>query len=263
MLRTVVAFLFVFTLLGASQSCVSANFIVGGDFENQAVFQNLPHYQLGPNSEKWGRSWNGDWTPSGLESSWRAITPGGDWGGTGAICRTEDFASGWKWARSGEVFGVLAVSNTLTQTFTATNTETLQLSWYDANRNSWRTDTWFGREASYQVSITDVAADTTVAEGDYTSQVYGGSDVNSQNNASDDRFLLANRKGWFSKSLVAFNVVAGKQYTVSFTGTNSEDRTTLLDDVSLVSAVPEPSSLGLLSLGAIGCAFLRRRRQQG
>ncbi len=252
--------LLVFGLMATSQNSVFAGYIVGGDFENQAVFQNLPSYQDGPNGEKWGRSWNDGWTTAGLASSWRDIVSGGDWAGNGAICRTEDFATGWKWARSGVVFGVLQANRTLSQTFTATKTETLQLSWYDANRNSWRGDTWFGRQANYQVSVTEGM--TTIAQGNYTSVVYGGSESNSQSNTSDDRFLLANKKGWFSKSLVAFNVEAGKTYTVSFAGTSSDDRTTLLDDVS-ISAVPEPSSLGLLSLGAIGCAFSRRRRQQG
>lgn len=261
MLRMTSITLLALTILMLSQATASAGYIVGGDFENQADFQSLPVYQLGPNNERWGRAWNGG--QSGDVSSWRDIVLGGDWGGTGAICRTEDFATGWKWARSGVVFGVLQAGRTLSQTFTATNNETLQLSWYDANRNSWRGDTWFGRQASYQVSVTEVGPSTTVAQGNYTSQVYGGSDANSWNNVSDDRFTLENRKGWFAKSLVSFNVEAGKTYTVSFTGTSPDDRTTLLDDVSLINAVPEPSSLGLLSLGTLGCAFLRRRRQQG
>lgn len=258
--RNVLGGLLVLGMMATTQNSVFAGYIVGGDFENQAVFQNLAHYQLGPGGEKWGRSWNGGWDSAGLASSWRDIQSGGDWGGNAAICRTEDFATGWKWARSGVVFGVLQAGRTLSQTFTATKNETLQLSWYDANRNSWRGDTWFGRQANYQVSVTE--GTTTIAQGNYTSQVYGGLESNSQINASDDRFLLENKKGWFSKSLVAFNVEAGKTYTVSFAVTSSDDRTTLLDDVS-ISAVPEPSSLGLLSLGALGCAFLRRRRHQG
>lgn len=263
MLRNIVTLVLVLVFVGTSQNTLFANFIIGGDFENQAVQQALPFYELGPNGEKWGRAWNADWSEEGLVSSWRDIQTGGDWGGDGAICRTEDFATGWKWARSGVVFGVLQAGRTLSQTFTATSNQTLQLSWHDANRNSWREDTWFGREASYQVSVTEVGLGTTVAQGNYTSQVYGGSDANSWNSVSDDRFTLENRKGWFAKSLVSFNVEAGKTYTVSFTGTSPDDRTTLLDDVSLVNAVPEPGSLGLLSLGAIGCTLLRRRRQQG
>jgi hypothetical protein len=249
-----VTFIFL-ALLGISSQTATANFILDGGFEQQAVLQNNPHYSFGPNGEKWGAAYG---SPVSTANSWQNNFNGA-WSG-GAIARTEDYTTGWKWARSGVVFGVLQAGRTLSQTFTATKNETLQLSWYDANRNSWRGDTWFGRQANYQVSVTE--GTTTIAQGNYTSKVYGGLESNSQINASDDRFLPENKKGWFSKSLVAFNVEAGKTYTVSFAGTSSDDRTTLLDDVS-ISAVPEPSSLGLLSLGALGCAFLRRRRHQG
>jgi hypothetical protein len=68
---------------------------------------------------------------------------------------------------------------------------------------------------------------------------------------------------------------AGMNYTLSFNSLSPyyydangnqkvDDRTTFLDDISLTaSPVPEPTTLSLFSLGAIGCAFLRRRRQQG
>jgi hypothetical protein len=58
--------------------------------------------------------------------------------------------------------------------------------------------------------------------------------------------------------------VAGGTYTVEFTGTNSENSdaggvTSFIDSVQISNAVPEPASIGLLSIGALG--LLSRRRK--
>ncbi|MBM3965120.1 MAG: hypothetical protein FJ308_08650 [Planctomycetes bacterium] len=155
-------------ILAIRQSASAAIVVLDGSFESQATVQNLPHYQMGPNGEKWGRAWNGDWTPAGLESSWRDVEAGkGVWVG-GEICRTEDFSTGWKWAHTGEVFGIIKDRQTMSQTFVADVDTTGSLSWYDANRSSWRNDTWFGRPNDYSVTITDNLGNIQTI-GNYTS----------------------------------------------------------------------------------------------
>ena len=255
--------------------CVFAgSYISDGGFEGQAAAQSLLWYQTGPNGGKWGRAWNGDWSPAGLESSWRAIeSTGSSWVG-GSIARTEDFATGWKWARTGDVFGIIKDHQTMSLTFTATANNSATLNWYDAARNSWRGDTWFGRENNYSVTVTDDLNNVhTIAN--ETSKLFSGSDANSWINASDDRFTLAGKQGWFSKTSSTFYLTAGRTYTLSFNSLSPtyfdangnlkvDDRTTLLDDISMTLSapppIPEPTTMAIFGLGGLGLAFLRRRR---
>ncbi len=262
MLRTVVAVLFVFTLLGASQNTLSAGFIVDGSFENQAVSQSNPFY-LQPGGEKWGAGWNNwGW------SSWQGNFSGA-WTG-GAIARTEEYAAGWKWAKAGDVFGIIKDRQTMSQTFTANTSGPGLLTWYDANRASWREHDWFGRPNDYSVTLTD-SSNNVQTLGSFTSEVAGGNSYS--NPVGNGWWTQAGKTGWYARSVSGFNLQAGMTYTLNFNSLSPyytdgnghqqvDDRTTFLDDINL-TAVPEPSSLGLLSLGAIGCAFLRRRRQQG
>jgi hypothetical protein len=95
--------------------------------------------------------------------------------------------------------------------------------------------------------------------------VHGGLESNSQTNASDPRFELANRKGWDYRSLTFDGLIKDEKYEVNFIGLNGpDDRTTLLDNIHLnggsISQVPEPSTLAIFGLGSLGLAFLRRRR---
>ena len=95
----------------ASCESAQASWITDGSFENQAVLQNNP-YTTQPDGEKWGAGWGGSnwgW------SSWQ-YNSNGVWIG-GAIARTEDFAAGWKWARTGDVFGIIKDRQTMSQTF--------------------------------------------------------------------------------------------------------------------------------------------------
>jgi|688.fasta_scaffold07671_9 hypothetical protein len=239
-------------LLGWTAPKSQAQGILDGSFENQALAQGLPSYQTGPAGELWGRPWNNGWTQEGLSSSWRDIVPSGTWIG-GQICRTEDFATGWKWAKTGVVFGIIKDRQVMSQTFTATENATGTLSWFDCNRNSWRGDTWFGRPNDYSVTLSDSLGNTQLI-GNYTSQVFGGLEANSWNNVGDDRFLLPNKQGWFSRSGASFTLMAGMTYTLSFQSlspyitdsngniTGVDDRTTLLDDISIstttISALP-------------------------
>ncbi len=252
----------------ASCESAQASWISDGSFETQAVSQNLPYYQNGLGGEQWGRAWNGGWDAAGLASSWQAVQTGGAWTG-GSICRTEDFASGWKWAQQGVVFGLIQGSQTMSQTFQAKSTSGI-LEWFDSNRNSWRGDTWFGRESDYKVTITDSSGNTVpslvyTSSNTFKSRVHGGLESNSLQNYSDPRFELANRKDWDYRSLTFSGLDVGRQYQISFTGLNvGDDRTTLLDNIHLnggsISQVPEPSTLAIFGLGSLGLAFFRRRR---
>lgn len=246
----------------ASCESAQASWITDGSFEIQASSQSLPVYP-GPKGEQWGRAWNGGWDAAGLASSWQAVQTGGAWTG-GSICRTEDFASGWKWAQQGVVFGLIQGNQTMSQKFTARDT-TATLDWFESNRNSWRGDTWFGRQSKYKVTITDLLAGEILFESDeLTSKVKGGLESNSQTNAIDARFDDVNKKGWDPRSLTFDRLIKDREYLVSFTGLNGDDRTTLLDDIRLnggsISQVPEPSTLAIFGLGSLGLAFLRRRR---
>jgi hypothetical protein len=245
----------------ASCESAQASWISDGSFETQAVNQNLPVYPR-PNGEQWGRAWNGGWDAAGLASSWQAVQTGGAWTG-GSICRTEDFASGWKWAQQGVVFGLIQGSQTMSQTFQAKSTSGI-LEWFDSNRNSWRGDTWFGRQSDYKVTITDLSGNPIYTSDTFRSRVHGGLELNSQTNDSDARFDLENRQGWDYRSWTFSGLVDGGYYKVNFNGLNTDDRTTLLDNIHLnggsISQVPEPSTMAIFGLGSLGLAFFRRRR---
>jgi hypothetical protein len=216
--------------------------LVDGGFEAQGVALGVPVGSVGPGGEPWGYGWGSPSSPC----SWTGNpgVPGGAWTG-GGVDRTEDFCTGWKWARSGAFFGLVKDRQTLTQTFTATADGIGTLNWFDANRSSWRGDTWFGRPNPYSVTLTD-SAGTVQTIGNYTSQVYLGLESNSWINAGDDRFSLAGKQGWFTRSATGFRLEAGTTYTLSFNSLaptyidgggveRIDDRTTLLDDISLTS----------------------------
>lgn len=259
----------------SAPSVLSASYILDGGFEAQASSQNLPHYALGPNGEKWGSAWG--YPPSNFQSSWQGIvSTGSSWVG-GQICRSEDFTTGWKHARSGDVFGIIKDRQTMSLTFTAVEDSVATLNWYDAGRNSWRQDTWYGRPNDYNVTITELAGGATQNIASFTSAPVGGTEANSNSNASDARFDLVNRQAWVARSSSSFSLSAGKTYTLSFNSLSPylynssgfvvgvDDRTTLLDDISMTlsapPAVPEPTTLAILGIGGTGMFLLRRRRR--
>jgi hypothetical protein len=252
---------------------VCATTLVDGSFENQAVLQSLPGYTGGPNPP--GGTQGAGWSNWGW-SSWQAIAPGGAWVG-GSIARTEEFAAGWKWAQDGGVFGIIKDRGTMSQTFVATENARMTLSWFDANRPSWKTDTWFGRPNDYSVTLIEVgSANPAATIASFTSQVFLGLESNSNNNWSDDRFSTAGKQGWYARSSSEFDLISGKSYTLSFNSlspyyvengvTKVDDRTTFLDNISLRSsqAVPLPGTLAILIAGAGGLLLGtgRRRRVQ-
>jgi hypothetical protein len=233
--------------------------LLDGSFENQAVLQNNP-YVLQPNGEKWGASWG---FPNSGWSSWQANFSGA-WVG-GAIARTEDFAAGWKWAHTGDVFGIIKDRQTMSQTFTATESGIGTLSWFDANRAAWRQTEWFGRPNDYSVTITDSLGNMQLI-GNYSSEVAGG---NSYSGSGPGWWTTEGKSTWFAKSGTGFSLVAGMSYTLSFNSlspynydaggniTGVDDRSTFLDDISL-TVVPAPGAAALLGLGGLLAA--RRRR---
>ena len=264
MLRIVVTISSFFAVLGASQNTLTASFISDGSFENQAVLQNN-RFSLQSNGEKWGAGWN-NWGWSSWQGNFN-----GAWTG-GAIARTEEYAAGWKWAKAGDVFGIIKDRQTMSQTFTATTSGTGSLTWYDANRASWREHDWFGRPNDYSVTLTD-SLNNVQTLGSFTSEVAGGNSYSTP--VGNGWWTQAGKAGWYARSVSGFNLQSGMTYTLKFNSLSPyyldgngnqqvDDRTTFLDDINLTaSPVPEPTSLSLFSLGAIGCAFLRRRRQKG
>jgi hypothetical protein len=242
-------------------SPVLSAIILDGSFEDQAIAQNLPHYQV-VNGEKWGRAWNGGWNDAGLESSWRAVVSGTNtvWTG-GSIARTEDFAAGWKWAKAGVVFGIIQGNQTMSQKFTAATSGEGTLTWYDANRAAWREHDWFGRPNTYSVTLLNDSTGN-IQLGTFTSKVAGGNSYSDP--PGDAWWKLDGKQGWYARSASGFNLQAGMSYTLSFNSLSQDDRSTFLDDISLTltsTIVPEPSTMAIFGLGSIGLAYLRRRRQ--
>jgi hypothetical protein len=246
--------------IAACAGSASAGVILDGSFENQAVLQNNP-YVLQPNGEKWGAPWG---FPNSGWSSWQ-YNFSGAWVG-GAIARTEDFAAGWKRAHTGDVFGIIKDRQTMSQTFTATESGIGTLSWFDANRAAWRDIDWYGRPNDYSVTITDLLGNTQII-GNYTSEVAGGNSWSSP--PGDGWWTTEGKSTWFAKSGTGFTMVAGMEYTLSFNSlspynydaggniTGVDDRTTFLDDISL-TVIPAPGAAALLGLGGLLAA--RRRR---
>jgi hypothetical protein len=118
----------------------------------------------------------------------------------------------------------------LSQVFTATESGALQLSWADANRTN------YGGLQSYVVSISDGV--NMIDLGTYGSR-FGG---------------------FVSRTSDVFTVTSGVQYTLTFTGVFSGDRTSFIDNVALTS-VPEPSTWAMMlaGFGMMGFALRRRR----
>ena len=244
-------------------AAASADIIIDGGFEVQAVRQNLPGYSpASAPTQKWGAGWNNwGWT------SWQAIQGGGAWTG-GSMARTEEYAAGWKWAHTGDVFGIIKDRETMSQTFTASEDAIGTLSWFDANRAAWRNIDWYGRPNDYSVTVTDSFGNIQVV-GNYTSQVAGGNSWSSP--PGDGWWTTEGKSTWFARTGADFILRAGVTYTLSFNSLSPivydefgnfvkvDDRSTFLDDISLNTTVlPSPGVIALA--GMAGMVTMRRRR---
>jgi hypothetical protein len=216
----------------------------------------------------WGRAdfrWSGGWVTKDF-SSWTYLSGTvGSWRG-GAVNRSQDFGAGWKYARSGVLFGIIQNRLTLSQTFTFTGTQTSlgALDWYDAGRPSWELNTFFGDPNDYSVTLTDNLNNTQTI-GSYTS--VAANSTGAWNGIWTEESL----KAWTPRTQQnTFTLEPGRTYTLNFNslapfqpdGVNIQDRATFLDDIFLSASaleIPEPSALLLFGLGAAGLAGLRRR----
>jgi hypothetical protein len=233
------------TYCSTASALNATSLIVDGSFEDQAVLQNLPGYvpASAPN-EVWGASWGGSnwgW------SSWQAISGNGAWTG-GSIARTEDFAAGWKRAHTGNVFGIIKDTGSMSQTFTVASGGggIGKLNWYDANRASWREHDWFGRDNTYSVTLTD---DLGVVQqlGTYTSKVAGGTNYSTPPGGYG-WWTTQGKNFWFARASNDFTLVAGRTYTLSFNSlTTNDDRTTFLDDITIISRAENTVPVGYVT----------------
>ncbi len=279
----------------ASSVC-RANLIVDGGFEQQGALLNVPVYQTGPAGQPWGRNWGNPATP--VSWTYSSPLPGAVWTG-GAVDRTEDMAAGWKWARTGSFFGIIKDRQVMTQTFSFTGPDSVgSLTWFDANRPSWRDHSWFGRPNDYSVTLTDSFGVMQLI-GQFTSQVFVVDDFgvpidlqlvdakswtdSCNRGCPDTRWNDASKKGWFARAGSTFDLKSNTSYTLSFNSLSPylydglgniigvDDRTTFLEDIVLTAtpippnSVPEPASWALVGLGGVlllGSTLGGQRRQR-
>ncbi|WP_185965035.1 FxDxF family PEP-CTERM protein [Glacieibacterium frigidum] len=152
------------------------------------------------------------------------------WTGTSGVIISNSGPWGNTAAADGNYYAFVQGLSTLSQSFTATATSSLTLSWLDANRTN------NGGQQSYTVSISGGAS--TIDLGTYTSGF--GSFV--------------------ARTSSPFLAVSGTTYTLTFTGLSAEDRTSFIDGVAL-AAVPEPATWGLMIVGFGMVGFAARRRR--
>ena len=204
--------LLVAAMLCGTTFAVNATTLVDGSFEAKGASTPVTDY-----------CYDGFATPGGpacAASPWTGngviISGSGPWGGTAAA--------------DGIYYAFVQGLGVLSQSFTATSTSGLGVSWIDSNRSN------NGGLQSYTVSISDGI--TTTGLGTYTSNI----------------------GGFVARTSSPFSTVSGTTYTLSFTGLSNEDRTAFIDNVSL-AVVPEPATWALLIGGFAMVGFAARRRR--
>lgn len=134
----------------------------------------------------------------------------------------------------GSYFAFIQIAGTFSQTFTADQTGTLALNWLDAKRSN------SGSPNTYTVSVNGNLLGT-----------YTPTSIS-----------------FVAETSLPFSVIAGNSYTVMFQGTppDTADRTSFIDNVSLVVSTPVPATLPLFAsgLGALGLfGWHSRRKKRG
>lgn len=142
---------------------------------------------------------------------------------------------GYVGAAEGSYYGFIQVTNTIAQSFVATDNGSATVNWLDTNRAG------YGGLQSYDVWIDHGLSSQLI--GSYTTAV----------------------GGWVSRTSSSFSLVNGQSYTLRFAGLATSDSTAFIDNVSLnvtpSAAVPEPASWAMLigGFGLVGAAARRRQ----
>lgn len=200
----------------------AANQLADGGFETQAAGVVSYCYFVTPNPG--GQCAAGAWTSAG-----------------GAGFQDEN-NSPWPGQPTGDgsKYGFVQLSGALSQDFTANDSGTFSLSWFDAGRPR---DTWDGNQ-TYDVVLS--------------------SNLGSVNLGS---FATTSFQPFTARSIASFGLTSGTAYTLTFQGTTSTgDHTAFIDAVALSSvgaAVPEPTSwaLMILGFGGVGATLRSNRRR--
>ncbi|UAJ10530.1 PEPxxWA-CTERM sorting domain-containing protein [Polymorphobacter megasporae] len=167
-----------------------------------------------------------------------SMQPAG-WSGTGALVNAQG-ASAWYGStaptgQDGLQFYALQATNSIFQSFTATKSGKLIVSWLSGGRPNFGA---YGGDQTYDVSLTG-----------------SGIELGSLG-------TFATNSGQAFERLSGTGLVtAGQIYTLSFHGLSSSDETAFIDGVSVVGGVPEAATWTMLivGFGLIGAAGRMRR----
>jgi hypothetical protein len=197
----------------ASPAVASATSLVDGSFEAKGAATSVGSYCY-------------DQLISGV-----AHCGASPWVGTSGIIKSNEGAWGGTPTPAGDYYAFVQGLSTLEQSFTATATHGLGVTWLDAGRKGNN-----GNPQSYTVSIEHGASSVLI--GSYSTN--GGV--------------------FTARSSSPFAVVSGETYTLVFTGLSADDRTSFIDNVAL-GVVPEPATWAMLFGGFSLVGFAMRRRQ--
>lgn len=188
---------------------------------------------------------SGSWCYMGASVAGSAICGAGAWSGGGDGGGIQD-ATNTAWpgiatTDGGKYYGFVQTQGFLSQTFTVASAGDYVLNWLDAGRNAGGGQS--GNQA-YDVILTNLANSTVITLSSYATTT---------------------AQAWAAKSATA-TLAGGTSYKLTFQGKTTSDNTAFIDQVSLspasVTAVPEPSSWGLMMVGFGALAYVLRRRRE-